>query len=212
MFAEKEHLDITVLELRKQFKERSRFEEEKKQLETKMDICSGKALIREEIVVFEKMLMMEKNISMMVPEGMIELPEEAKLEAYEGEYQPQFVYVNHDGSLTIFFDALFEDVDEESFELVRREMIRDFRQELDNMALVWKETKNRQGECIYYFINKKRGECGVTYNITFEFLVRGFLVMGSLTLMGHRIKDWKEAVFQMIESLIIEEEPEQEVV
>lgn len=199
-------MDHVIIQQRKQQKEAKIREEEKSRIvKSGNDINSGKAIINDDMVLFHRMLMIESNISMVVPIEFNEMSEELIKKLYDDSYQPQHAYMNPDGTITVLFDVLFSDTDEESFTLVRNEMLRNFRKEYNDFAISYKLYKTEQQNDVYYFIKKQQIKEGVIYTIVFLMIIKGFIVMGNIGCVGHRIKDWKDIMYQMMTTIMIEE-------
>jgi len=201
----KKPLDQIIMEQRRakewNNEKEKRLEEMKK---ADLDIASGSALVNDVEVNFNRMNMVEDNLSMIVPKGFREIPEELIKEAYGEDYRPQYDYSTQDASIEITYDVLFSETDEESFEIIRKEMQMQFRKEYEDYALHFVTIENAQGIDLYYFTQKQKTETGMIYSITYQLLVKEYLVMGRISCTGYRLKDWKEILFQMMCSVQIE--------
>lgn len=202
----KKPIDQVIMEKRREaIRERERETKLKELKNIPLDIRTGSAIVNEEEVIFHRMNMIENNISMIVPKNVKELTKEIVDAAYVGDYQPQYVYASHDASIDITYDVLFSETDEESFLVIRDELMKGFRQEYEDFTMRYEVIQNEQQQDLFYFIRKNKTEAGMIYGITYQFLVKNFLIMGRISCTGYRLRDWKEILFQMMCSVQCEE-------
>lgn len=188
---------IIMEQRRRQAKETEKENRIRGLLEAGLDITTLSAVINGKETAFYRMNAVEDHISMIVPEGMKEIPKELLKKAYTEDYVPQYVYAMQDAGIQINYDVLFSEADEESFAIITKEMLSQFRKSYEDFTLALKSVPDRK-DLLCYFVKKQKTEAGMIYVLTYFFLVEEYLVMGSIQCTGYRLRDWKEALFQMM--------------
>lgn len=193
----KEFDQIVMEQRRRQEKEEEKESRLRERKEAELDITTCSAVINGKETAFFRMNAVEDHISMFVPEGMKEIPAELLEKAYGEDYVPQYAYAMQDASIQINYDVLFSETDEESMEIICKELLNQFRKSYGDFSLSLKSIPDRK-DFLQYFTKKQKTEAGMIYVLTYFFLMKEYLIMGSIQCTGYRLRDWKEALFQMM--------------
>lgn len=182
-----DYLDKEIMEFRKSAK-KSKYNS----LETGM-------YIKDRLVHFKETQVLNDKVSVMLPEGFVDMPHEAAKMKYPSEQRPQVIKTSDDGTVNFTFslyevefngrqteDALGQ------FKAVIRKV---------NPAFIFYDFVIETDKALGWFDFKSYGLDEQIYNVMYIIPVEGKLMHGIFNCLYRDILEWKEPVHQIMMSV-----------
>ena len=161
------------------------------------NIHDGYIIVDDERIPFQKIEILEGNMSIIMPELYEMMPDEMAEKRYGTEDSPDIIYtfINGDINFALSYkdDLLSEDEDIPGVkDLVQRMVMRSF----PGSKVIESEIMEASGRTVAYF-----DFASEVYNLIFFFSLGETLIMGSFECFLADKKDWKPVFLQMLGSI-----------
>lgn len=157
-------------------------------------------------VYFERRSLAKENITIMLPKNFVPMsPDTAKLK-YSSEQRPETILTDETGTVNLMFQYMEGEVNNETIESFRNQIFGMMKRV--NPGIKEREigSVNVMGKQIAYVEFSNPAIDGKLYNLMFYLPVKGQPLMGSFNCRTKEMKYWREAAFEMMKSIEIEEE------
>lgn len=183
--------------------------EETMQMETEKSGIGTGVKILGKWIYFEKRLLANDTITMMLPKNFAPMSlEEARLK-YPSEHRPETILTDETGTKNLLFQYMDGKVTSTTIESFRNQIFGMMKRV--NPGIKEREigTVNIAGKQIAYVEFSNTTMDGKLYNLMFYLAVNGQPLMGSFNCQTKEMKYWRDIVFEMIQSIeIIRKEEE----
>ena len=157
---------------------------------------------------FERRLMADDTISVMVPTEFSPMSEEIANSKYPSTYRPETILTDQSGTVNLMFHYMEGDDGKTSVELLRNQVF-------GMMKRVNGSIKERETGMTHAGLNEiayveftNNVMDGKLYNLMFYVDVKGKPLMGSFNCSTKEMKYWRDIAFEMVQSLEIPETAE----
>lgn len=182
-----DYLDKQVLEFRKSAK-KSRYNS----IETGM-------YIKDRLVHFEKVHVLDGKVSILLPEGFVDMPSETARIKYPSEQRPQEIMTSDDGTVNFTFSLFEADFNEGQIEDALGQFKAVIRKV--NPAFIFYDFVVETDKALGWFDFKSYGLDEQIYNVMYITPVNGKLMHGIFNCLYRDILEWKEPVHQVMMSV-----------
>ena len=152
-------------------------------------------------ISFERRLLAQETITMMLPKDFVPMPPEIARMKYPSEHRPETILTEETGSVNLMFQYMDGEVDNTTIEIFRNQVF-------GMMKRVNSGIKEREmgavdvaGVRIAYVEFSNNAMDGKLYNLMFYLSVKGKPLMGSFNCMTKDMKYWKTIAFEMMQSI-----------
>lgn len=160
-------------------------------------------------VYFERRLLANETITMMLPSNFAEMnPDTARIK-YPSEQRPEIILTDETGTVNLMFQYMEGEADDGTIESFRNQIF-------GMMKRVNPGIKEREigsidvaGKRIAYVEFSNNVMDGKLYNLMFYLAVKGQPLMGSFNCRTKEMKYWRQAAFEMMQSIEMAESEEQ---
>lgn len=211
-FFDEQILDMINQSEQKNFNNADAFSNEDKNVENKApeerSIYTG-VRICGKWIYFERQLLAEDSISMMVPRNFVPMTQEAAKIKYPSEHRPETILTDETGTINLMFQYMEGEVDSETIETFRNQVFGLMK--YANPGIKEREVGeiDIDGHRIAYveFTNNALG--GKLYNLMFYISIKGRPLMGSFNCITKDVKYWQPVAVEMMKSIkVMEDEKE----
>ncbi len=160
-------------------------------------------------IYFERRLLAEDSISMMVPDNFVPMTKDAVKVKYPSEHRPETILTDETGTVNLLFQYMEGEVDSTTIETFRNQVFGLMK--YANPGIKEREVGeiDIEGHRIAYveFTNNALG--GKLYNLMFYISVKGRPLMGSFNCITKDMKYWQPVAVEMMQSIkIVDDERE----
>ena len=180
-------LDEEIMEFRKSAK-KSKYNS----LETGM-------YIKDRLIRFKETQILSDKVSVMLPEGFIEMPQRIAKIKYPSEQRPQVIMTSDDGTVNFTFSLYDTEFNERQIEDALGQFKAVIRKV--NPAFVFYDFVVESDKALGWFDFKSYGLDEQIYNVMYLLPVEGKLMHGIFNCLYRDILEWKEAVHQIMMSV-----------
>ncbi len=199
--------DEQIIDLKNQAKQREENPDSDlpHEAEQKQNIVSGIRILGKWIY-FERRLLAEETITMMVPKNFVPMnPDEARTK-YPSEHRAETILTDETGTVNLMFQYMDGEVNDTSIEGFRNQIFGCMKrvnpglkeQEIGSVVV--------SGKTIAYVEFSNPVIDGKLYNLMFYLAVGGRPLMGSFNCKTKEMKYWRGAAFEMMQSMESTEE------
>lgn len=180
-------LDEEIMEFRKSAK-KSKYNS----LETGM-------YIKDRLIRFKETQILSDKVSVMLPEGFVEMPQRIAKIKYPSEQRPQVIMTSDDGTVNFTFSLYDTEFNERQIEDALGQFKAVIRKV--NPAFVFYDFVVESDKALGWFDFKSYGLDEQIYNVMYLLPVEGKLMHGIFNCLYRDILEWKEAVHQIMMSV-----------
>ncbi|MDE6388740.1 MAG: hypothetical protein K2L82_13160 [Lachnospiraceae bacterium] len=180
-------LDEEIMEFRKSAK-KSKYNS----LETGM-------YIKDRLVHFEETQVLNEKVSVMLPEGFVDMPHEVAKMKYPSEQRPQVIKTSDDGTVNFTFSLYDTEFNERQMEDALGQFKAIIRKV--NPAFIFYDFVVETDKALGWFDFKSYGIDEQIYNVMYLTPVEGKLMHGIFNCLYRDILEWKEPVHQIMMSV-----------
>lgn len=180
-------LDEEIMEFRKSAK-KSKYNS----LETGM-------YIKDRLIRFKETQILSDKVSVMLPEGFVEMPQRIAKIKYPSEQRPQVIMTSDDGTVNFTFSLYDTEFNERQIEDALGQFKAVIRKV--NPAFVFYDFVVEPDKALGWFDFKSYGLDEQIYNVMYLLPVEGKLMHGIFNCLYRDILEWKEAVHQIMMSV-----------
>lgn len=179
--------------------------------EARKDICNGPVKIGERYYEFEEKDFFDEKLKIYIPKDFEDMPLKARKFKYPSESRPEIIKSNENGNIAITLNIIDSPLDEEHVEELK-----------NGMKVIIKKTNPANmfyedgvfevdSKNIGYFEFKSSAIDDFIYNLMFFLEFYGKTLMGTFSCKYNDCEEWRDIVFQMINTLrVVKEEQVQE--
>lgn len=182
-----DYLDKEIMEFRKSAK-KSKYNS----LETGM-------YIKDRLVHFKETRVLNDKVSVMLPEGFVDMPHEAAKMKYPSEQRPQVIKTSDDGTVNFTFSLYEVEFNERQTEDALGQFKAVIRKV--NPAFIFYDFVIETDKALGWFDFKSYGLDEQIYNVMYIIPVEGKLMHGIFNCLYRDILEWKEPVHQIMMSV-----------
>lgn len=164
------------------------------------DIYSG-IFIREELFEFERQILFEGKMCLMLPKKFIDMPVEAAKVKYPMEQRPQIIKTNETGDVNFSFSLLDEKLQDNQVEKVKDSLIRLLKQAYPANTFYESNIEEQNHRVIGWFDFKSHGFDQKLYNFMYLLPIEGKFLHGTFNCALSEVDLWKPVVLQVIQSI-----------
>lgn len=180
-------LDEEIMEFRKSAK-KSKYNS----LETGM-------YIKDRLIRFKETQILSDKVSVMLPEGFVEMPQRIAKIKYPSEQRPQVIMTSDDGTVNFTFSLYDTEFNERQIEDALGQFKAVIRKV--NPAFIFYDFVVESDKALGWFDFKSYGLDEQIYNVMYLLPVEGKLMHGIFNCLYRDILEWKEAVHQIMMSV-----------
>ncbi len=182
-----DYLDKEIMEFRKSAK-KSKYNS----LETGM-------YIKDMLVHFEETQVLNDKVSIILPEGFVDMPSEIARIKYPSEQRPQVIRTSEDGTVNFTFSLYEVEFNEKQIEDALGQFKAVIRKV--NPAFIFYDFVIEKDKALGWFDFKSYGLDEQIYNVMYIIPVEGKLMHGIFNCLYRDILEWKEPVHQIMMSV-----------
>ncbi len=180
-------LDEEIMEFRKSAK-KSKYNS----LETGM-------YIKDRLIRFKETQILSDKVSVMLPEGFVEMPQRIAKIKYPSEQRPQVIMTSDDGTVNFTFSLYDTEFNERQIEDALGQFKAVIRKV--NPAFIFYDFVVESDKALGWFDFKSYGLDEQIYNVMYLLPVEGKLMHGIFNCLYRDILEWKEPVHQIMMSV-----------
>lgn len=188
-----------------------RTSEEMARLSKEHNINEGAVIILEDKINFERKMLANYRISMVVPNTLEEM-DQASAEIKYQDSRPEYIYISENALIHISFSV--EKLDDKEFDTtkIKDELIDEMKEEVPESPIIANgvltaSLDNEQGQAgdinVPYFSFDRKAVDGTAHNIIFLLPVDNRLVIGAITFNSDNMDEIEPIAMQMLESIQI---------
>lgn len=152
-------------------------------------------------IEFEKRLLVENKIMMMIPKDFTVMePEKARIK-YPSEQRPKVILTDHTGTINFMFSHMDENIADGDAENVRNHLFGIMRRVNPGIKHLATGTEVISGKNVAYVEFSNPAIDGKLYNLMFYLQLEGRILMGSFNCGSKVMKYWKKPAFEMMCSI-----------
>ncbi|MCH5258671.1 MAG: hypothetical protein J1F18_02900 [Lachnospiraceae bacterium] len=183
-----DYLDEEVMQFRKSAKK------------SKYNSLESGMYIKDEIIHFKEVQVLDDKVSIMLPDTFVDMPQEIAKIKYPSEQRPQVIKMNSNASVNFTFSLyetpLNENQIENALEQFREIILR------VNPAFIFYDFVISEEKNLGWFDFKSYGLDEQMYNVMYITPIEGKLMHGIFNCMYKDILEWKDAVQQVMLSIV----------
>ena len=160
-------------------------------------------------VYFERRILTNVGITMLMPENFTEMAPEAAMKKYPSQHRPETIFTDETGTVNLLFQYMEGETGNETIEHFRNQVFGMMRRVNPGIKQRELGVIEVSGKRIAYVEFSNPAMDGKLYNLMFYMESGGKPLMGSFNCFTKEMKYWRQAAFDMVRS--IEEENEQTV-
>ncbi|MGG4144652.1 hypothetical protein ABEW34_16180 [Paenibacillus algorifonticola] len=196
-----EHADEKILKLL----------QEMETLEHPKTIHAESIRVGVENYVFEPVFFFDERLSVHLPSQFTDMDEQSRKAKYPYEERPEIIKANADGSIAFTLKVVDENLSDPWVDELTNGMKGMVKRANPANVFYTTEVEEINGKRIGFFDFKSSALDGYLYTIMFFLALDGQAVIGSFTCPYSLYADWREIAYQMLQSIRVYEEAEEEV-
>ena len=161
-------------------------------------------------VYFEERLLVEEKITMMVPEAFEEMSNEVARIKYPSEDRPNLILTDQTTAMNLMFNHMDQEIKNENVEDLRDQVINGMTRLNPGIKTQGQGVEVISDRNVAYVEFTNPALDGKLYNLMYFLELEGRSLMVSFNCQTKNIKYWKEAAFEMMHSIKIVQDSNQE--
>lgn len=182
-----EYMDEEIIEFRKSAKK------------SKYSTLDTGIYIKDELVHFKEMRVLDNKVSIILPDTFVDMPLEIAKIKYPSEKRPQIIKTNDDATVNFTFSLYEADFNSKQIEKTLEQFKGIIRKM--NPALVFYDFVVEKDKEVGWFDFKSYGLDEQMYNVMYITPIEGKLMHGIFNCQYRDILEWKDAVHQIMLSV-----------
>lgn len=172
----------------------------KHKAEQQGDIYSS-VFIREEIFEFERQMLFQEKMSIMLPKKFFDMPLELAKIKYPMEQRPQIIKTNEIGDINFTFSLLEEKLENNQVEKVKDGLVLILKRAYPANIFYENKIEKKKDKIIGWFDFKSHGIDQKLYNLMYLLPIEGKFLHGIFNCPLSEVDLWKPVVLQVIHSI-----------
>lgn len=184
-----ESVDIKIAEALNQYK-----------AESYGNIENG-VFVKEELIRFEKMELFDGQVTVMLPEGYIDMPIAMQKIKYPSESRPQVIKCNEEGDVNFTFSLLNSPLEKSAVQSLEKQMKKIIRKVQPSNVFYNEGIVEKESTTIGWFEYKSPTIDMPLFNIMYCAAVNGKTLQGVFNVPYASWKQWKEIMINVVKTI-----------
>lgn len=159
-------------------------------------------------IYFERRLLAKETITMMLPKDFVPMSPEIARMKYPSEQRPETILTDETGTVNLMFQYMEGEENNATIESFRNQIFGMMKRVNPGMKEKEIGSVEAAGKRIAYVEFSSPAIDGKLYNLMFYLAVKGQPLMGSFNCRTKEMKYWREAAFEMMQSIEMAESEE----
>lgn len=152
-------------------------------------------------IYFERRMLLNEEISMMLPEKFELMNEDIARRKYPSEHRPELIMTDETGTVNLMFQYMEGEVTDETVEALRNQVFGMMKRVNPGIKEQEIGTMQISGKTVPYVEFSNPVIDGKLYNLMFYLSVNGRPLMGSFNCQTKVMKYWRSVAFEMVQSI-----------